>query len=104
MKSELKLEFNNNDVLNDLIQKSYFEEGQMGRLSGKKNFIEVTPELDDILHTILKDLNNVTVKISNNDLIDGSCRFIVSEKNSEIKIKPISIFCIKDETGRYSFY
>jgi hypothetical protein len=104
MKSELKLEFNNNDVLNNLIQKSYFEEGQMGRLSGKKNFIEVTPDLDDILHTILKDLNNATVKISNPDLIDGSCRFIVSERNNEIKIKPISIFCIKDETGRYSFY
>lgn len=104
MKSELKLEFNNNSVLNDLIQKSYFGEGQMGRLSGKKNFIEITPDLDDILHTILKDLNNATVKISNTDLIDGSCRFIVSEKNNEIKIKPISIFCIKDETGRYTFY
>jgi len=103
MKSELKLDFEDKVLLEELIQKSYFEEGQMGRISGNSNFIKITEE-NDILHTIFKGMNNVTVKISNPDIIDGSCRFIISDKNNEIKLKPISIFCIKDETGRYSFY
>lgn len=104
MKNEIKVEFDNNEILKNLIDKSYFEDGQMGRLAGQKNFIEVTPELDDIFFTVLKGLHNTTIKVINHDLIDGTLRFIVNEDNNKLKIYPISIFCIVDENKKYSFY
>ena len=90
MKSEIKVEFNNNEILKHLIQKAYFEEGQKGRLSGQKNYIELTPQVDDILHTIVKGLHNATIKISNQDMIDGTLRFIIEDENNTIKLFPIS--------------
>jgi len=102
MKSEIKIEFSNSKILETLIQKSYFKEGQLGRLSGK-DYIEVTPELDDIVHTIVKGLNNATIKITNNDIIDGTFRFIIEDKDNVIKLFPISIFCVEDDK-KYFFY
>ena len=104
MKSEIKVEFNNNEILKHLIQKAYFEEGQKGRLSGQKNYIELTPQVDDILHTIVKGLHNATIKISNQDMIDGTLRFIIEDENNTIKLFPISMFCVIDENKKYSFY
>ena len=104
MKSEIKVEFNNKEILNNLIQKAYFDEGQKGRLSGQKNYIELTPQMDDILHTIVKGLNNATIKITNSDIIDGSFRFIIEDIDDTIKLFPISMFCIVDENKKYSFY
>jgi hypothetical protein len=104
MKSEIKVEFNNKEILNHLIQKAYFDEGQKGRLSGQRNFIELTPEIDDILHTIVKGLHNATIKITNQDLIDGTFRFIIEDENDTIKLFPISMFCVIDENKKYSFY
>lgn len=104
MKSEIKVEFNNSDVLGDLIKKAYFENGQMGKLLGKKNYIEVTPDLDDVLHTIVKGLHNATIKITNNDIVDGTFRFIIDEnENGSIKIYPINIYCVF-ENSKYCFY
>lgn len=103
MKSEIKVEFTHKKVLKDLIQKSYFKDGQKGKLAGQKNYIEVTPEFDDVLHTIIKGLNNITIKVINPEIIDGSFRFIISEEKDTIKIYPISTFCILEEE-RYSFY
>jgi hypothetical protein len=90
--------------LKHLIQKAYFDEGQKGRLLGQTNYIELTPEVDDILHTIAKGLNNATIKITNNDLIDGTFRFIIEEQDNTIKLFPISMFCVIDENKKYSFY
>ncbi len=104
MRSEIKVEFDNKEILTDLIQKAYFEDGQMGRLSGQKNYIEVTPEVDEVLHTVVKGLNNATIRIINHDLIDGTFRFIIHEDDGSIKIYPISIFCVIDESKKYSFY
>lgn len=103
MKSELKIEFKNDEVLNQLIQKSYFEDGQMGTLKGKQNTLEIN-ENEDILYTILKGMNNSTIKIQNEKLIEGSFRLIVEENQNEIKLTPISTYCITLEDGRYSFY
>jgi len=36
MKYELKIEFKEKDQLESIIQKSYFEDGTMGKLVGKK--------------------------------------------------------------------
>jgi hypothetical protein len=105
MKSEIKLEFPNVEVLDNIIRKSYFEEGYLGKLLTKNNFIEVTPELDDIFYTVVKGLNNATVKVTNSQIIDGSCRFIIEDIGEFPKIYPISMYCvIHDDNGKYTFY
>lgn len=103
MKNELKVEFSNKEILKNLIQKSYFEEGQMGRLLGKNNFIELTPQVDDVVYTVAKGLHNATIKLTNSELIDGTFRFIVEDQNDSLKLIPISMFCVI-ENERYSFY
>ena len=104
MKSEIKIEFSNKKELKKVIEKAYFEEGYLGKLFTKNNFVEVTPEVDDILYTVVKGLNNATVKITNNDLIDGSCRFIVDDTGDNPKLFPISMYCIVDDNKKYIFY
>jgi hypothetical protein len=104
MKNEIKVEFSNKEILNNLIKKSYFEGGQMGRLLGQKNFIELTPQVDDVVYTVAKGLHNATIKLTNSELIDGTLRFIIEDINDEIKLIPISMFCIVDENQKYSFY
>lgn len=104
MKNEIKVEFSNKEVLENLIKKSYFEEGQMGRLLGQKNFIELTPQIDDVVYTVAKGLHNATIKLTNSEIIDGTFRFIIEDKNDSIKLIPISMFCVVDENQKYSFY
>ena len=104
MKSEIKIEFSNKKELKKVIEKAYFEEGYLGKLLTKNNFVEVTPEVDDILYTVVKGLNNATIKITNNDLIDGSCRFIVYDTGDNPKLFPISMYCIVDDNKKYIFY
>ena len=104
MKSEIKIEFSNNKELKKIIEKAYFEEGYLGKLLNNSNFIEVTPDVDDILHTVIKGLNNATIKVSNEELIDGTCRFIVDDTGENPKIFPISMYCIVDDNKKYIFY
>jgi hypothetical protein len=104
MKSEIKIEFSNKKELKKVIEKAYFEEGYLGKLLTKNNFVEVTPEVDDILYTVVKGLNNATIKITNNELIDGSCRFIVDDTGDNPKLFPISMYCIVDDNKKYIFY
>ena len=100
VKHEIKIPLHNGEELKTLIQKSYFEEGDRGKLLGKKNFIKIN---DDVNHAIFKGLNNITVKITNEDVIDGSMRFVVEEKSDEIRLYPISIYAIPDGE-KYIFY
>lgn len=101
MKHEIKIEFSDSNVLESLIQKAYFEKGTNGKISGKEHFIKID-ESDDVLHTVFKGLNNATVKIQN-EIIDGSMRFLIDETQGDVRIYPISIYCIKEQ-DRYSFY
>jgi hypothetical protein len=103
MKSDLKIEFKNGEILNDVILESYFKEDPKGRLNGKSKYIEVTKDLDNVLFTSIKGLNKATIKIFNEEKIDGYCRFIINEEKDSLKIYPISIICVIDN-GRYSFY
>ena len=100
VKHEIKVEFNNSEVIEKLIEKSYFEEGLKGKILGKKNFLKIE-ESDEINYTIFKGLNNATVKITN-EIIDGSMRFMVDETEGEVRLYPISIYCVKEE--KYTFY
>jgi hypothetical protein len=101
IKHEIRVELNKSDELRTIIEKSYFEEGQMGKILGKKHYLTID-ESDDVNFTIFKGLNNATVKVSNSEVIDGNMRFIVDETEGNIKLFPISVYCIKEE--KYIFY
>ena len=100
VKHEIKVEFYDSTTIQTLIEKSYFEEGFKGKILGKKNFLTID-ESDEINHTIFKGLNNATVKITN-EIIDGSMRFLVDETEGDVRLYPISIYCVKEE--KYTFY
>jgi hypothetical protein len=104
MKSEIKIEFSNKKELKRLIEKSYFEDGYKGKLLTKENFIEVTQEVDDVTYSIIKGLNNATIKVTNIDVIDGTCRFLVDDTGENPKLYPISMYCIIDDNKKYIFY
>ena len=102
MKHEIKVEFSDSKSLSELIEKTYFEKGTMGKISGGKENFLLIEESDDVLHTVFKGLNNATVKIQN-EVVDGSMRFIIDETQGDVRIYPISIYCVK-EHDKYSFY
>ena len=102
VKHEIKVEFNNSEALRKIIETAYFDEGFGGKILGKKHYITIN-ESDDINYTIFKDLNNVTVKITNDEVIDGAMRFVIDENEGEVRLYPISIYSIKEE-NRYIFY
>ena len=102
VKHEIKVEFNNSESLRKIIETAYFDEGFGGKILGKKHYITIN-ESDDINYTIFKDLNNVTVKITNDEVIDGTMRFVIDENEGEVRLYPISIYSIKEE-NRYIFY
>jgi hypothetical protein len=103
IKQEIKVEFSNSEALKTLINKAYFEQGQMGKIMGKENYIKVDESTDDIAYTIFKGLNSTTAKITNEEVIDGTMRFMIDETQGEVRLYPISIYCIQEES-KYIFY
>jgi len=102
VKHEIKVEISKSEELKNIIEKAYFEEGIMGKIIGKKHFIKID-ESDDINFTIFKGLNNATVKVTNEEIIDGSMRFIVDETEGDLRLYPVSIYCIRED-NKYIFY
>jgi hypothetical protein len=45
----------------------------------------------------------MTIRITNESIIDGCFRFVVDENDEEINLIPCSIYCIF-ENEKYSFY
>ena len=86
LKHEIKVEFSNSEVLKTIIEKAYFEEGNLGKIQGKSNYFILSESVDEEAHSIIKGLHNATIKVSNIDVIDGSMRFIVEENEEEIKL------------------
>ena len=103
IKHEIKVELKNSESLRTIIEKSYFEEGQLGKISSKKNYINVYESEDDVSYAIFKGLNSATTKITNDEVIDGTMRFMIDETNDEVRLYPVSIYCIK-ENDKYIFY
>ena len=101
---EIKLELSDSTSIQEIIENTYFEEGQMGKILGKKHYL-TNNESDEINYTIFKGLNNATVRITN-EIIDGSMRFMVDETEGDIRLYPISVYCIPkgDKELKYSFY
>ncbi len=103
IKHEIKIEFQDLKSLKNLIEKTYFKDEQMGKLISNSNYIEIDEKSNDVIYSILKGLDGNTIKIINENIIDGSLRFMVNETNNEIRIYPISIYCINDN-GKYIFW
>lgn len=101
MKYELKIEFNKNEELKSLIEKSYFEDGTQGKLIGQKESLKI--QNDDPLYIIFKGLNNMTVRLHNQELIEGSLRLVVDEHEWGVNLFPCSVYCIVEDQ-KYSFY
>lgn len=104
MKSEIKIEFTQTKELRKLIEKSYFEKGYKGKLISKNNFIEINEKSNLELFSTLRGLNNATIKVSNQEIIDGNCRFIVDDTGENPRIYPISMYCITDDNKKFIFY
>jgi hypothetical protein len=102
IKHEIKVDFKNSNDLTNLIEKSYFLDGDTGKILKKEHYLKID-ESKDIDYSIFKGLDGATVKLLNDDVVDGSMRFMVEEVDSEIRLYPISIYAIK-EGNRYSFY
>jgi hypothetical protein len=102
VKHEIKVELDKTEEIRQIIEKAYFEEGFAGKIAGKNHYLTIE-ESDDINYSIFSGLNNVTVKIINEEVIDGTMRFVIDETDGNIKLYPISVYCIKEE-DRYSFY
>ena len=101
MKYELKIEIKDKSTLESVIKQSYFDDGTKGKLVGKKSSIKIVK--DDPLFIIFRGLNNMTAKILNEDLIDGSVRCVVDETEEMINLYPINSYCIVEDE-KYSFY
>ena len=101
MKYELKIEFKDITQINTVVESSYFEDGNLGKLIGKKSHL-IIDSLDP-LFIIFRGLNNMTVKLTNEDKIDGSMRCVVDEGLDCINLYPINNFCIIEDK-KYSFY
>lgn len=102
VKHEIKVEFNNSNMLLDIIKKSYLDKEPYGKISGSNNFITIT-ENDDPSYNIFKGLNGITTKLTNEEVINGTMRFMVDERNGDLRLYPVSIYCI-EEDNRYIFY
>ena len=101
VKYEVKIELDNSDLLKSLIEKAYFKNGNSGKINGKKNFITLDSSFE--IYNELKELNNTSIKITNQEIIDGTIRFIITCEKDIIKLELISIYCIKED-DKYSFY
>lgn len=102
VKHEVKVGMTNVEEIRSLIEKAYYKDGDHGKIMGKNHYL-VIDESDDINYTIFKGLDGSTIKIINEELIDGTMRFIVDETEGEVRLYPISIYCIKEQ-DKYSFY
>ena len=101
MKYELRIEFDKNEELNKLINQSYFESNQMGKLLSQKYPLVIQKE--DPLYIIFRGLNNMTVRLHNSELIEGSMRMVIDEHDWGVNLFPCSIYCIVEDQ-KYSFY
>lgn len=102
VKHEIKVEMKSTDSLLELIERAYDVKDGKGTIKGNRHTLEVCPNNDTELHGILTGLHMSTVKVTNNDIIEGNLRFMIFEEGSSITLTPISIYCIKEE--KYIFF
>ena len=96
MKYELKIEFKDTKLFIDYIKKAY-KNGILSDRKQKFTFDNTTSTYD-----LCKGLDNIAVRLYNEEVIDGTLRCIVVEKEKEISVYPCSLYC-DYENNKYSF-
>lgn len=102
VKHEIKIQLNKVPEIREIIQKTYFEQGFGGKIMGQGQPLIIT-ESDDINWSIFSGLHNTTIKVINEEIIDGTMRFVIEEGEGEIRLFPISTYCFLED-DRYTFY
>jgi hypothetical protein len=97
----MKIELDKKKEIESVIKKSYFSDGNNGKLNGKDNQLKISKK--EPLFIMLKGLNNMTIRVTNQDIIDGCMRFVVDESDQGVYLIPCSLYCII-ENQKYSFY
>lgn len=100
VKHEIKVEIEDVDLIKAIIQKSYFDNDGDGKIKGNANFMEIGK--GDVNYKLFSELDGATIKVSNQNIIDGTMRFMIKIDNT-VKLYPISTYSFF-ENGRYNFY
>ena len=102
MKQELRLNFNDDKVLQKIINKCYFDGDNLGKIRGNENYFNIKKDSDT--YKELEGIDNIVVKFMNDNLIEGVIRCLIKNEKGNIRAYPVSIYCIKLEDELYSFY
>lgn len=85
MKSEIKIEFEDSKTIIGFFEKSYKD----GKIRSGCESLVIESNIDSF--NSLKAINNGIIRLTNRDVIDGFCRFIISSNGNSIELLPISI-------------
>jgi hypothetical protein len=90
MKSEVKIEIENTKLLENLFKDSY-ENGTI--LDNTKSIVL---DKSDDLYKFFEESHNIIIRVTNKDLIDGFCRFILDLRDDRLVMRPVSINYIEE--------
>lgn len=96
MKYELRIEIKDTNLLLELIKNSY----KNGILTDKNQ--KLTYSKDTYIYNLCKGLTNLTARLYNENIIDGTAKFIVVEEEDGVNLYPCSIYC-EYENNKYTF-
>jgi len=96
MRHELKTEFKDTKTLLQFIKKCYSN----GVLIDKNQ--KMAFEKESHINNMCKGLTNLTIRLWNDEIIDGTIRFIIEEYGEEVFLHPCSII-YEMENDKYSF-
>ena len=96
MKYELKIEIKDIKLFLELIKKSY-KNGVLCDKTQKLSFDKESP-----IFSLCKGLTNLPARLYNDEIIDGTSRFIIIEEQDFVDFYPCSIYC-EFENNKYTF-
>jgi hypothetical protein len=96
MKYELRIEIKDTGRFLDLIKKSY----KNGFLADKNQKL-IYDNQSHIFH-LCKGLTNLTARLYNEEIIEGTIKFLISEEQNCVYLYPCSLYC-EFENNRYIF-
>ena len=96
MKHELRFEFKDTKLLTSFIESCYND----GVLADKNK--KMTFDKTSHIYNLCKGLSNLTVRIWNDEILDGTMRLIIDDTGNEVLLYPCSIVYVMDN-NKYSF-
>jgi len=96
MRYDLKIEIKDTKFFLDFLKRAYKD----GVLLDSKQ--KITFDKDSFVFPLCKGLTNLTARLYNEEIVDGTARFIISENEDNIEMYPCSLYC-EFENNKYSF-